>query len=468
MRRRRDNQMLLGLWLLAMMLGGPVASASASEYAPIDRPGPALTVSDPKLRASLSCSDDVATNPRPPVLMLPATTVTAAENYSWNWIPALRAQGFAVCTSDQVDDPQNMGDMQTRAEYLVYALRRVHELSGGKRISIIGHSQGGQIMRWPLRFWPDTRAMVGDVVGMAATNHGSDIVPAMCVPTCSPALWQQRSDSQWYKALNSGQESFAGIDYTEIYSRTDEFVQPNLDDTGSSSLHGGPGRISNIALQDICPADTSEHLRIGTTDPVAWAIGLDAITHDGPADEHRIDLAVCQQPRMPGVDPVTGEASFAAAAAVVMRELATAPKVAAEPVLRCYATATGCPTTASAFGARTLVTLALAATRIPAKGPVKVRVANRNDLQITGKLSGRTVNRRSVSRQRRIRLQARIFRVPAHATTTVKLKLPNALRRLLKRNAKLTLRLTASVKDPAGNTRTANKRVTAQLKNKRR
>jgi phage FluMu protein gp41 len=26
-----------------------------------------------------------------------------------------------------------------------------------RQIAIIGHSQGGMSMRWPLRFWPDTR-----------------------------------------------------------------------------------------------------------------------------------------------------------------------------------------------------------------------------------------------------------------------------------------------------------------------
>jgi len=121
-----------------------------------------------------------------------------------------------------------------------------------------------------------------------------------------------------------------------------------------------------------------------------------------------------------------------------------------------------------AFGAKTLVTLKLAAGRIPAKGPLKVRVANANGFAVTGKLSGQTAKRVSVAGKRRIKLKATSFSVGAQANKVVKLKLPKTLRRLLKRTGKLKLRLTAKVKDPAGNTRSVKKQVTPRLKKQRR
>jgi pimeloyl-ACP methyl ester carboxylesterase len=316
-------------------------SAQAAEFAPIDAPGPALSIDLAQLRASVSCSDDVATNPRPPVLLVPATTVTSRENFSWSWQIALRRQGFATCTTDMPGRAgQNMDDMQTRAEYIVYAIRRVHRLSGGKRISIVGHSQGGMIWRWALRFWPDTRRMVGDAIGMAPTNHGSDVINTMCAVPCAPAIRQQGNRSDWTRALNSYKETFSGIDYTVIYSTQDEFVRPDNDDNGTSSLHGREGRISNIAIQDLCPLDVDEHLLIGTMDVVAWALGLDALTHPGPADEHRLSNSVCSRERIPGFDPVAGWGPFGGAVLSVVWQLAAGPKSNSEPPLRCYVTAT--------------------------------------------------------------------------------------------------------------------------------
>ena len=138
------------------------------------------------------------------------------------------------------------------------------------------------------------------------------------------------------RALNSGQETFPGISYTEIYSRTDEFVQPNLNDQGTSSLHGGGGRITNVAVQDICPLDSAEHLSIGTLDPAASALVVDALGHDGPAKPGRIDRGVCGRPVMPGTNVVEGPAGLATTSTVVAGQLALAPHSAHEPALACY------------------------------------------------------------------------------------------------------------------------------------
>lgn len=97
----------------------------------------------------------------------------------------------------------------------------------------------------------------------------------------------------------------------------------------------GPGRIANVAVQEICPANTSEHLNVGTTDPVAAALALDALDHDGPAKLSRIAATVCAQPYMPGVDPVTGPADLAAAAAQLADSTANFPH-SDEPRPRCW------------------------------------------------------------------------------------------------------------------------------------
>lgn len=315
-----------------LLVAVPLAGAAAG-YAPVDRPGPDL--SQELLERSVRCTSDVAGADREPVLLLPATTVTSEQNYGFSYERLLRARGIPYCTSDSPIDPQNMGDMQVRAQFVTYAIRHMYRLAG-RKIAVMGHSQGGMIMRWSLRFWPDTRSMVDDVIGVAAPNHGSTVVIALCAPTCAPSLWQQRAGSAFVRALNSGQETFPGISYTEIYSRTDEFVQPNLNDEGTSSLHGGGGRITNVAVQDICPLDAAEHLSIGTLDPVASALVIDALGHDGPAKPSRIDRGICGRLVMPGTNAVEGPAGLAKASVVVAQQLALAPRSAQEPALACY------------------------------------------------------------------------------------------------------------------------------------
>jgi triacylglycerol esterase/lipase EstA (alpha/beta hydrolase family) len=228
-----------------------------------------------------------------------------------------------------------MGDVQVAGEYVVYALRTMARASG-RKVEVLGYSQGGMLPRWALRFWPDTRRLVDDVVGLDPSNHGTLDAQALCHAQCPPAYWQQATGSHFDAALNSGAETFAGIDYTVVYSHADEIVVPNLDATGSSSLHTGRGRISNIAVQDICPADTSDHLAMGTYDPVGYALVFDAFTHRGPAVAARIPATVCMTTFAPDVAPASFPADYAAFVAAIATAAAESPEASAEPPLRRY------------------------------------------------------------------------------------------------------------------------------------
>lgn len=346
--------------LLAAVLGATVVGAAglpaatgqasgATVFAPLDRPGPALSVPAAKLRSALACHGNPRTGGEP-VLLSPATSVTPQQDYSWTYEKAFSAQHRYWCAVTMPD--RTFGDIETAAEYLVSATRTMHRRTG-RRIAILGHSQGGMSMRWMLRFWPDTRAMVDDVIGMAGSNHGTESLPS-CRPgltTCPPAVWQQLAGSRFVTALNSGAETFAGISYTEIYTHLDEVVTPNATAAdSSSSLHTGRGRITNVAVQDICPADTSEHLMVGTIDPATYALVMDALGHRGPADPARIDRSVCLHPTMPYVDPSdvsTYLQPLEALPGLVSTplpyvSLVGAPEVVAEPKLRCYVFAAGC------------------------------------------------------------------------------------------------------------------------------
>jgi pimeloyl-ACP methyl ester carboxylesterase len=336
--------------LLVATLGVARPAGATTTYAPLNRPGPRLSVSSATLKAALHCVGNLRTAPGEPVLLNPATGATPEQNYSWNYERAFTARGRAWCA---ITMPfHTLGDIQTAGEYLVFAIRTMYA-AAHRKIAVMGHSQGGMSMRWALRFWPDTRAMVDDVIGIAGTNHGSTALGG-CTPgklACPPGVWQQGAKSKFIAALNSGAETFAGISYTEIFTHTDEVVMPNSTDANSSSaLHTGAGKITNVSTQDICSNDLDEHLLIGTLDPVTYALVLDALTHAGPAVPSRISRSVCSQLYQPGVDPLNVNNYLQILAAVPGLgavdlpgfNLVGAPEVLNEPTLRCYTTAKGC------------------------------------------------------------------------------------------------------------------------------
>jgi triacylglycerol esterase/lipase EstA (alpha/beta hydrolase family) len=306
------------------------ARGEALTYAPVDRPGPELSVPVAVLARSLSCTGDLTGADRAPVLLVPGTWVSPREHFSWNYMRAFDALGWPYCAVTLPDN--TMGDMQIAAEYVVYAIRSMYQRAG-RPIALVGGSQGGALPRWALRFWPDTRPLVEEHVGLAPPNHGGPHVAALCIPDCAPALWQLRYQSGFMRAMNSGQETFPGISYTEIYSHQDQFVTP-----ASSSLHGGGGRITNVALQDVCPARVADHVKAITYDAVGYALAIDALTHDGPTDPARIDRRVCGEEFHPGVEPATFPTNYLNALATAVYRQATAQRVDREPPPRPYVT----------------------------------------------------------------------------------------------------------------------------------
>jgi hypothetical protein len=398
----------------AVLAPATLAAAADPVFAPVDQPGPALGVPAAKLDAALLCSPTLATTKRAPVLLVQGTGATAKDNWSWTYEPALDKLGIAWCAVDLPD--QATSDVQVAGEYVVHAIRTMHGRTG-RKIAIIGHSQGGMVPRWALRFWPDTRALVDDMIGFAPSNHGTTQAVCTAEDPCSAAGWQQGDKATFIKALNSRQETFKGISYTSIYTRTDETVQPNQNpETGSSSLRTGDGARTNVATQDICPNAVYEHLAIGLVDPVAYALAIDALDHDGPADPKRIPLTVCAQPFHPGINPVTLPQD--SSAALISFESYKPRTVSAEPPLACYTTAS-CPAPAP----RVCTSRRRFAVHVPALRGVKVTLGGRAlrlqrragrlvvivDLRgrkagtVSLKVRGRTASGRLVTQTRRYR-----------------------------------------------------------------
>jgi hypothetical protein len=343
---RRRTRWIAVAGVVLGLLGSGLATRAADAkprvdargYALVDEPGQPLRVPRRLLDTALRCPSHLDEVTRDVVLMIPGTTVDPYDAFSWNYEKAMQAEHVPYCSvtlPNHTDD-----DLHVAAEYVVDAIRTIHAESG-RKVVLFGWSQGASTLpRWALRWWPDVRPMVSSLVGLAPLNNvGSVVGNAPCViGMCIPAAWQQGVGSQFMSALNSGRATFPGIAYTAIYSRNDDIVTPDGD--GRLSMLP-PGRnVTNVAIQDVCATDYSDHLLI-VASPAAYAVALDAIQHPGhPADLSRVHPAQpCLPGMMPHVEPVDLLTHEAAMIANVGPHLLSG-MVPAEPPLACYVHAT--------------------------------------------------------------------------------------------------------------------------------
>jgi hypothetical protein len=140
------------------------------------------------------------------------------------------------------------------------------------------------------------------------------------------------------RTLNDGAETYAGISYTQIYSVTDEVLIPSIGPAPSGALTTGDGAIRNVLLQDICPLHVvADHVLVGSVDPVAYALVMDALNRSGPADPNSLPRSVCSEIFMPGVSAlpaVTGTANLVSAVAL---NLVGSTFLFGEPPIKPYA-----------------------------------------------------------------------------------------------------------------------------------
>lgn len=311
--------------LVAAAVLPPTGWLPGAVAAPNTGPGPRLEVPESLLADALSCPRRLD---RKTVLLVHGTSVTAEENWGWNYVRALPHYGFDVCTVLLPD--RSLSDIQMTSEYVVHAIRAIYARSG-EALDVVGISQGALQPRWAIKWWPDIRTMVDDYVSMAGTNHGALFGDADCVVMCPPALWQQVTTSKFLAALNRGDESPGRVSYTSVYSLTDDIIQPAAPEP-VAAIEGA----SNVAVQDVCPGRYVGHVQ-SASDAAYFGVVLDALTHVGPADPSRVDRDGCLQTFMPYVDPVEAvrrTAEVYVFAGVVQGEH---EKTTSEPPLRRYA-----------------------------------------------------------------------------------------------------------------------------------
>jgi triacylglycerol lipase len=304
---------------------------------------PPFSVDSGALKAALTCSSpDLRAHPEhEPVLLVHGTFTKGEEQYSWNWELMLEQEGFDYCT---ITYPyRGMGDQQIAAEYVAYAVMRMHQLSG-RKVEMVGHSQGASMPRWAIKYWRSVRADLDDFVLIAGPNHGTTSAGSPnpftdALGGMPPAFYQFSPSSNFVRHVNLDDETPGAIDYTTLYSYTDELVQPATPvptaalDFGRNNPH-----VTNVNVQDACPGRVVDHLSIGTTDTFSMAVALDAFTHRGPANLARIGTAGCSVPNE-YITAGTLAAMQGACCGPTPSDFTDTPRTTSEPPTAAYAVA---------------------------------------------------------------------------------------------------------------------------------
>lgn len=218
-----------------------------------------------------------AVHPRP-VLLLEGL---GGNSDAWRiFAPKLKARGYCLFTINYGEHPllkplpyaiEGVIPMEQSAKELAAFVQRVLVATGAAKVDIVGHSEGTVMPRWYLERLGGA-AYVQKFIALTPLWRGSDVhglinladtlkpyglsqpLLALVGSLCA-ACTQVLRGSDYLNTLNADGEAIPGIEHTNIVTKYDELVTPY---TSGIMRDGG----TNIVLQDVCPADISEHIAV--------------------------------------------------------------------------------------------------------------------------------------------------------------------------------------------------------------
>ncbi|MHC5905286.1 esterase/lipase family protein [Streptomyces sp. S6] len=256
--------------LTALLLAAAAVSVPAS-----------AATAEPSARVSSGWNDysckPSAAHPRP-IVLVHGTFANSKDNWL-GLAPYLETRGYCVFALDYgqlagVPLIYGLGPIDKSAEQLSAYVDKVLAATGATKVDLVGHSQGGMMPRYYLKFLGGA-AKVDQLVAISPSNRGTNLsgltnlLPYFpgareWLSLNTPALAQQITGSDFLTKLNAGGDTVPGVRYTVLATKYDEVVTPYR----SQFLTGD--NVKNVLIQDLCPLDLSEHALIGLTDRIAF------------------------------------------------------------------------------------------------------------------------------------------------------------------------------------------------------
>lgn len=294
----------------------PTAMVAASTNGP-DVPPPG---------ANLPCRPSAA-HPYPVVLV---HGLAADQNDNWQTMsPFLADHGYCVYAftyGNQASQPRpfdeigGLSAMEQTAPVLASFVNAVLASTGASRVDIVGHSEGGTMPDFYLKYLGGARK-VAHFVSISGVLHGTsfwgladlydsarayglgsqaaglDALCASCEEFLTGSSFMQHLDTPGAAATADGPATCPydgaavdGVSYTSVATNNDELVRPPTSDFIDPPCNNAAYGIAvdNILVQDQCPTDQADHLSI-VSDPV---VAQDILNALDPARQHAVGCAL--------------------------------------------------------------------------------------------------------------------------------------------------------------------------------
>ncbi len=275
---RGRKTLVLALLAAAMFLA--IASPSASAEMSLTNPPPGAN--------DFSCK---LTKAHPnPLVLVHGLGATMGEN--WGYIsPILAKHGYCVFALTYGVDPRfqyagGVLPIQRSAHELNRFVKRVLRETGAKKVDLVGHSEGTFMPEYWLKYLGGAK-YVRRYVAMTPLYKGTTLYGVSSLSEILAGFGlsqgvieafsnfcascpQFLASSDMVRKLNKGGAAVPGVAYTTIPTRYDELVVPY-----TSGILDAPNATNHV-LQDVCPADLSEHVA-EAFDPVVVQIVLNAL-----------------------------------------------------------------------------------------------------------------------------------------------------------------------------------------------
>jgi triacylglycerol lipase len=184
----------------------------------------------------------------------------------------LRAGGYRVFI---YAIPSPLSPFEASAPSFEAFLEQVLDRTGSAKADVVGHSQGVILVRYAAKFLGGG-SKIGTLISLSGGIYGSTLATSLNTSAGCLGLvlcQEAATGSDFLKRLNEPNDAIPGVHHVNITTTHDEIATPY-----TNNFMYGIGDITNVLVQDQCPADPVEHLLLPFDGAVASGID-DALAH---------------------------------------------------------------------------------------------------------------------------------------------------------------------------------------------